>query len=233
MRRNQHLPRSAKSSVQPYADADEILRNRTCLSERDKPSSVTRRFEGSQLLNEQHRNTSSSTSSTSRQVECYAYAAAECYEQCISVYLNDLSAFDRRVERERQSILSHIDHSIPLKLRQVFDDSSLAKQIERIKISFEAAQSTVELKCARQSFHIPRLCRQTMSSNDSNNNRDEDTKQVNQPPEIVLSDHSTNQNIIKGDSAKSCYSDSEQAIDKNCYLSVPIRHCYSSEARPP
>lgn len=145
LRRNQHLPDSANLSVEPYADSDEILRNRTCLSEQDKQSAGTRRFDGNQLLNEQHRNTSSSTSTISRQFEYYAYAAAECYEKCISVYLNELSAFDRQVERERQSILSHIDHSIPLKLRQVFDDSSLANQIERIKISFETAQPTVEL----------------------------------------------------------------------------------------
>lgn len=65
LRRNQHLPRSAKPSVQPYDNSDKILQNRTCLSERDKPSSVTRRFDGNQLLNEQHRNTSSSASSNS------------------------------------------------------------------------------------------------------------------------------------------------------------------------
>lgn len=232
LRRQQGFTKSAKS-IQPYYDSDEILRNKTCLSEQCERQ--TYRFDGNQLLNE-NRDASSSSSvplakPTSRSYDYFAYAAAECYEKCISVYLNDLSASDRRVERERQSILSHIDYSIPLKLRQVFDDSSLANQVERIKISFESLQP-VQLRSPRQSIHIPRVRQQTMSSNESNNNRDESTTQVKDPPEIVLSDHSTNQNI-KQDTTKS-YSDSDQVIDKNnCYLSVPIGHFYSSEARPP
>lgn len=242
LRRNQVFPKSAKS-IEPYYDFEEILRNRTCLSEK---SVLQYRFVSKQLLNE-NRETSSTlslgnhpfTSAPRRQnekvrnIENFTYVAAECYEKCISVYLNDLSSFERQVERERQSILSHIDHSIPLSLRQVFDDSSLINQINRIKISFKSPQSNPpKLKSPRQSIHIPRVCLQTMSSNDSNKNRDESTNQVKDPPEIVLSDHSTNQNNIPGDITEN-FSDTAQSIDKSCYLSVPIGNCYSSEARPP
>lgn len=230
LRCNQGFAKSAKS-IEPYFDFEAILRSKTCLiSEK-----LQYRFDGNQLLNE-NRNTSAPEHKCHRlsRIENFAFAAAECYEKCIGVYLNDLSALDRRVERERQSILSHIDFSLPSRLRQVFDDSSLANRIDRIKISFQSSSSTT-VSTSRPSVvhHIPRVSQQTMSSNDSNNNREESTNQVKDPPKIVLSDHSSNQNNIVQVGIAKNYRESEQVTDKNCYLSVPIRHCYSSEARPP
>lgn len=238
---------SAKS-IEYYYDFEDILRHETCLREK---IDVQNRSSFNQLLNENNKKSSLSlsyanllTSSSPLEasvresrlfsVENFASVAAECYEKCVNVYLNDLSAFNRRVEREKQSFFAHIDYSIPLKLRQVFDDSSLVNRINSIKISFESKSLrddpiTVN---TRQSIYIPRVSRQTMSSNDSNNNRDDSTNQVKDPPKIVLSDHSTNKNIIQGDIVRS-YSDKDKVIDKSCYLTVPIGHFYSGEARPP
>jgi hypothetical protein len=70
-----------------------------------------------------------------------------------------------------------------------------------------------------------------MSCNDTNNNQDVSTNQLKDPPKIILSDHSTNSNILQGDRTKS-FSDKEKVIDKHC-LTVPANGTFSGEARPP
>lgn len=69
-----------------------------------------------------------------------------------------------------------------------------------------------------------------MSCNDTNNNSTDSTKQLKDPPKIILSDHSTNQ-TIQGDKNKE-FSDSNSALGKTC-LTIPLENFYSSEARPP
>jgi hypothetical protein len=70
-----------------------------------------------------------------------------------------------------------------------------------------------------------------MSCNDTNNNHNDSTNQVKDPPKIILSDHSTNQNILQGENFIKNFSDNDTVNDKNC-LNVPIES-FSSEARPP
>lgn len=71
-----------------------------------------------------------------------------------------------------------------------------------------------------------------MSCNDTNNNHNECTNKLKDPPKIILSDHSTNQNILQGEKFQRSFSDNTAVKSENC-LKVPIERSFSSEARPP
>lgn len=169
----------------------------------------------------------------------FVHLASDCYDKCINVYLDNLNDCNRRADIiERQSVKSQPGYigKLTLKSRKI-KDLSLANRINKLNINLDTyhrekvSYSPEYFNGLGQSPLLIQHCfPQSMSCNDTNNNRTESTNQLRDPPKIVLSDHSTNQSL-QGDNSKD-YSDKNSVKDKNC-LTIPIDNYYSSEARPP
>lgn len=237
-------PSSAKS-IQPYFDAKEILSplkpfaSETCLCTKDL-------YRLTRLVSEGKRSASPTSGSNARRslikpsIDAFVTVASDCYDQCIHVYLDNLSECNRRAEIvERQSATSPAGYSgrRSLKSRKI-NEQLLANQISKLSINLEthhrqptATPFSDHFFSTRQStLSNPQCSPQTMSSNDANNNSTECTNNLKDPPKIVLSDHSTNQSI-QGDNSE--YSDRRNSADDKNSLTIPIENYYSSEARPP
>lgn len=247
VRHHQGFPKSAKS-VEPYYDTKEILNplkpfaSETCLCTKD-----LYRLKHNRLASERQRTPSPSASTPNvikglnrrNSIDDFVHLASECYDKCINIYLNNLNDCNRRAELlERQSIKSPSGYAgkRSLKSRKI-NDLSLANRINKLSINLDSSYRDVAshspdlFHSARQSTPPLHNCsHQSMSCNDTNNNSTESTNQLKDPPKIILSDHSTNQNI-QGDSSKD-FSDSNSASDKNS-LTIPLENYYSGEARPP
>lgn len=240
-------PSSAKS-IQPYYDAKEVLNplkpfaSETCLCTKDL-------YRLTRLVSEGKRSPSptsifnASRSLCKPSIDAFVDLAADCYDKCIHVYLDNLSECNRRAEIvERQSVTSPAGYSgrRSLKSRKI-NEQLLVNQISKLSINLESHHlqptatsfSADHFFSTRQStLSLPQCSPQTMSSNDANNNSTESTNNLKDPPKIVLSDHSTNQSI-QGDNSKDTYSDRRNSADDKNSLTIPIENYYSSEARPP
>lgn len=238
-RHNQSFPKRIKS-VEPYFDIEEVFRplkpleKETCLCAK----------EIYQLVDESNRKpspTAIKNKTSKHSVDEFVNLATECYDKCINIYLENLDDCNRKadiIERQSLHMQSGFSGKRSLKPREI-NDLSLSRQINKLSISIDNYRhlkvfSPELLQSDGQSISLNAHCRQqTMSCNDSNNNFNESTNQLKDPPEIVFSDFSTNQSIIQGEKFTSKdFSDNSSATDKNC-LTIPPQNFYSSEARPP
>lgn len=235
-RNNQGFPTSTRS-VEPYYDIEEVLSPLKPL-ESDTCSCTKEIYR----LVDEHRKKATPIAiknpTCKRSVDEFVNLATECYDKCINIYLENLNDCNRKadiVERQSLHMQSGFSGKRSLKPREI-NDVSLTHQINKLSISIDNYRHlkvfSPELhQGAGQSapFH-PHCRQQAMSCNDTNNNFNDSTNQLKDPPEIVFSDYSTNQSI-QGEHCKD-YSDNSSATDKNC-LTIPPENFYSSEARPP
>lgn len=246
LRRHQGYP---TTSVEPYFDIEEVLNplkkfaSEACLCTKD-----FYRFNDSRLTNERQRvaspaavtNAIKKLSGNEKSIDDFVSLASECYDTCINIYLANLNDCNQHADHLlRQSLKSTSGYTGKRSLKSnKVNELTLASQIQKLSISFgthhcDVVSQTDTFFSTRQSNLSSKHCsHQTMSCNGTNNNSNESTNQLKDPPEIILSDYSvTNQIQIQGDKNKD-YSDNNSAIDKNS-LTVPIENYYSSEARPP
>lgn len=248
LRHNQDSCDRAKS-IEPYYDVKEVLHPlKPFASESCLCTNNLYRFNANRLANERQRSPSPASTSNAikrskykNSIDEFVNLASECYDKCINIYLNNLDDCNRRAEIVgRHSIKSPSGYTgkRSLKSRKI-NDFLLANQINKLNINLDTYHRSPPPVISPENFFITRQStlsllpssQQTMSCNDANNNSNESTSQLKDPPKIILSDHSTNQPIQEV-SNKEFIDRRDSVTDKNC-LAIPIENYYSSEARPP
>lgn len=188
-------------------------------------------------------------------IDKFIYLASECYNKYIQNYLSNLNECNKKVEEyiKRQSLITdytgiEITKSKPLLLPEINSNKAdkinvnvITNHLNKLNINLHTnceistvkseECNSIKPKNKGQSPRIYSTCRsQDMSCSDSNNNSTESTNHMRDPPKIIFSDFST-ENQSTQDKSDKDLSDNRSAIDKNC-LAIPNTK-YCSEARPP
>lgn len=191
-------------------------------------------------------------------IDDFIRLATECYDKCIQCYFNQLNDCNQKVEiieRQSLSVLHNDKPSITLsssytkrnaiKIHQ-FEEILLTNQLNKLNINLDATRGTVSSSlplsanlhrhAARRFFTSPGFSNsrnhRDMSCNGKKINNIDQTNQLNDPPIIILSDHSTTKQSTTQGESKSFSQSSSLTETNNLNLAIPTIH-YCSESRPP
>lgn len=252
LRHRQVFDKSTKS-IEPYYDTKAILApsksltNGTCHCTKDHYQFNSRFETPERRHSSEFRTSSTPTVNAIKNLNCrkldensindYIHLASECYDTCIQCYLNNLNECNRKAEIvQRHTIKSPANYEgrRSLKSNKISDLTLIHHKINLLNINLETnnrdksdRSPSPELFHHRQSTTCSL---QTMSCNE-NNNKSDGKNQLKDPPEIIFSDHSTNQQSPPSDNSEE-HSDAKVITDKNC-LKIPITNYFCSESRPP
>ena len=242
--RYKHGYSKSVKSIEPYFDTQAVLEPRlrataseTCLCAKEfyRLDYNLLQKRPAALVQQQSTNAIKRLTVDDKGFNAFLLSASECYDTCIQYYLNDLNSCNQKADfiarQSSQRPASSCSFGIrSLKLESKFPDE-ITNKFRKLSINLEKSTTQVE-NCTRQSSTSHRSF-QAMScseTNNNNNNIESTNVPLKDPPKIICSDFSQQQDTQKivGDCEKDF---SSEKSDKNC-LTIPHTN-FCSEARPP